>query len=471
MPSFSRAVLVVTVVSGALTMGSAACTTAAPIDKGALQKATAARGFITGAPTGLGDPEVLNRRDFVYALAFGNDDTVAFVHHVTTSMELTATQIEPVRPRFQQPVNASEFDLEDVVIIDRGPGKGSIAVPSRQGIARAFDGKTGAALHDYIAGIALIRAALSPDGATLAFGASDGRVFLVDAGTYALRGQARVHEGEVHGLAYLADGRLLSVGFDGKLVISNVVPAPDAGVHIAALPTKSGDRVFLAHLDGARAISTVRDTRQISAVVTSAAVKRLELKPIEDGTLLPISTSDGPTTAQGVELGSVHVATLDLGSMRAAVCDACVPPGVELVLGQAAAERALFVDDIAHDEMVVKPTDKEGHATVVPGAVTLAPAKSVVLPGPGTDVDVSKTGAVLVSFSESKAERSFDLYDAEKKGVYPEPSPKSGAALVDVEHGVLLKSFVGHHGFTTTAALSPDGRTVVTGGWDKRVLV
>jgi hypothetical protein len=79
---------------------------------------------------------------------------------------------------------------------------------------------------------------------------------------------------------------------------------------------------------------------------------------------------------------------------------------------------------------------------------------------------------VLVSFSGSRAERSFELNAAERKGRYPPPTPLSGAAFIDLERFALGRRFVnGHLGFTVTGAVSPDGRTVVTGGWDKRVLV
>ncbi len=471
-----RAFLPIVVVTCAAVSGG--CTTAEPVDPGV----TAALkdkpgGFVTGAPRGLGTPQVVNRRDFIYALAFGKDNQLAFVHHVTKSMELTATQIEPLRPRFQQPVNSSEFDVEDVIIVDDGPGRGSIAVPSRQGIARAFDAKTGSVLHEYIAGIGLVRVALSPDHGILAFGSVDGRVLLLDPGTFVVRGEARIHDDEVHGLAFLPDGRLLSTSFDGTLKVSRVVPSKDPSVRVAATALKTGERVFLAHLDGAKAISSVRDVRQPSCAITTAAVKRLSLSPPEDAQPLAVMTPGGPATGSPVSLGRVHVGTLDLGALTAAVCDDCVPPGAELVLGGPALARATFIDDVAKDEIIVKPTDAADKAVMVDGAVTLALDKTIALPGPGTDIDMSRAVGpgqvpeVLVSFSEKKAERSFDLYDREKKGIYPDPSPKSGAALVDLDKGALSKSFVGQHGFTTTAAISPDGRTVVTGGWDKRVLV
>jgi WD40 repeat protein len=449
------------------------CALVQPVDERAAADVRGKRNaFLTGTPLGLGAPVVVNRRDFIYAMDFGDDGLVAFVHHVTTNMELTATQIEPLRPRYQQPVNSNEFDIEDVVILDDGPGRGTIAVPSRQGIARSFDDKTGRLAHELTTGVALIRVALSADGALLAFGGADGRVFLVDAGNFAMRGQSRVHDDEVHGLAFLPDGRLVSASFDGTLKVSALAPATDGTVRAAATALRSGERVFLAHLDANKAVATVRDTRQPACALTTAAAKRLGLRPTADGQLVPVIPAAGPQTAAGIALGSLSVQTLDLGPLNAGVCDACVPEGAELVLGGVALERASFVDDIARDEIIVKPQDGAGAAKLMPGALALVEQQRVALPGPATDVDVSRSGAVLVSFSQSKAERSFEINDAERKGEYPAPTSMSGAAMVDVDDGRLTTSFVAqHNGFTATAAISPDGRSVVTGGWDKRVIV
>jgi WD40 repeat protein len=457
----------------ALVALAGACAQAQAVDPGPAAAVKDKEGaYLAGPPVGLGQPVVVNRRDFIYALAFGRAETLAFVHHVTTNMELTVTQFEPLRPRFQQPINPTEFDVEDVVLVDRGPAAGTAAVPSRQGIARSFDATSGAVKRELITGVPLIRAALSPDGAVLAFGSGDGRVLLVDPGSFTVRGQQRLHDGEVHGLAFLGDGRLLSTAFDGTLKVSSIVPGGEPVAHAAATTLKTGERLFLAHLDGTRAIATVRDTRQPSNVITTAAVKRLGLAPASDGAALPVNTPAGASEGAAIELGAVHVHTLDLGAMRAAVCDACVPPGAELVLGAPALARAVIVDDVAHDEIVVRPAEGAPDAAkLIPDAVTLREEKSISLPGPGTDVDVSRRNDVLVSFSAEKAVRSLELYEREKKGEYPAPSPKSAAAIVDVNTGALGRSFVGHKGFTTTAAISPDGRTVVTGGWDKRVLV
>lgn len=457
----------------ALLLATGACVTTQAVDERAAADVKSKPGaYLTGTPIGLGSPSVVNRRDFIYAVDFGADDVVAFVHHVSTNMELTATQVDPVRPRFQQPVNPSEFDVEDVVVLDVGPAKGQIAVPSRQGIARAFDASSGKAIKELITGVALVRVAASPDGALLAYGGADGRVFLVDAATFAIRGQGRLHDDEVRGLAFLPDGRLVSASLDKTLKVSTLSAATDATVHAATTALKTGERVFLAHVDGAHAIAAVRDTRQPACAITTAAAKRLGLAPKSDG-LVPVVTAAGSSEASGVVVPKLSLQALELGSFDAAVCDACVPAGAELVLGAAALARASFVDDIARDEIVVRPVEGAADAArLSAGALAIAPVTIVSLPGFGTDVDVARSGAVLVSFSQERAERSFEVNDAERKGVYPPATSHSGAALVDVAAGTLQRTFVAQHkGYTVTAGISPDGHTIATGGWDKRVIV
>jgi hypothetical protein len=128
------------------------------------------------------------------------------------------------------------------------------------------------------------------------------------------------------------------------------------------------------------------------------------------------------------------------------------------------------VEDVASSEFVVRSTSTAG--ALVPGARRLVEERTLALPGPGTDVDVNGWGQVLVSFSATPAERSFEINEAEKQGRFPDPSTRSGAALIDVPTFSLGRAFVGgHRGFTVTGALSPDGRVVVTGGWDRRVIV
>lgn len=93
---------------------------------------------------------------------------------------------------------------------------------------------------------------LSPDGATLASASWDGRVqriALANGGA----SLSEVHQGMATGLGYLADGRLVSVGSDLRLVI-DAEDGPDATIGLPASPNGvavSGDRVAIIFADGA----------------------------------------------------------------------------------------------------------------------------------------------------------------------------------------------------------------------------
>jgi hypothetical protein len=108
----------------------------------------------------------------------------------------------------------------------------------------------------------------------------------------------------------------------------------------------------------------------------------------------------------------------------------------------------------------------------VPGSLLLIESRRVKLPGPGNDVNIDARGMrAVVAYSHAPAVRDPDIYDEEKKDNYPPASPASGAVLVDMETFELGRRLVGHRGFTVTADISPDGRTVVSGGWDKRFII
>ncbi|MDP2343813.1 MAG: WD40 repeat domain-containing protein [Deltaproteobacteria bacterium] len=460
----------VVVAAGVFLIVGSACPSVQVVDEDAVLKLkTAPAGsYLQGTPLGLGEPVVVNRRDFVYALAFDpRSRELAFVHHVSTHMELTTTGIEPLAPRFQEKVNPSEFDCEDVAFAgDR------VLVVSRQGTLRAFERASGRLINEVATGEGLVRVAVNADASVVAVGSTEGRVLLFEGKGLALIGEGQPHVDEVRGLAFLRDGRLVSVSQDGTLKVSVSKPAEAALVRVPTTGLPKGDRVFLTHVDGWRAVSTVRDSRQTSSIISRAAVKRLELAAPKDARVLSVLTAEGSKEVPAVDVGALRLRTLELGSVTAAVCDDCLPTGVELMLGQDVLSHINLVEDVARDEMVARPLEGDATAKLVEGARVVVEAKAVTLPGPATDLDVSATGAVLASFSTLKAERSYDLHDAEKRGNFPPPSPTSGAAFVDVDAGTLGKLFVnGHLGFTVTGGVSPDGRTVVTGGWDRRLLV
>jgi WD40 repeat protein len=464
-----RGAVVFGVVAGVMAL-VCSCATAPTTGLEAQLRTAPTGSYITGAPTGLGAPEVVNRRDFVYALAFDErTERVAFVHHVSTEMELTVARLSPLQPVFQEKLNNNEYDNEDVLFDgDR------LLVPSRQGVLRALAVDDGRRLSETSVGEGLLRVAASPTGIYVA--TTDGRV-LVFSRALGLIGEGRVHDDEVRGLGVLQDGRLVTASMDGLLKVHVLVPATVPVVRLPLSPLPSGVQVFLTHIDGQRAIATARDARGEATVISRAAVKRLGLRPPEPGAERTIVTAEGERRVPVIAVGELRLRSLSLADVTAAVCDDCVPAGVELVLGGDVLRRVSLVEDVAGGDLVARaPTHADGttrpdDAALTPGAVTLSTERVIELPGPANDVDVAMD-KVLVTFSHQKAERDYDLYEKEKKGELPPPSMRSGAALVDVESGTLSRQFVNQHlGFTVTGALSRDGRTVATGGWDRRVLL
>jgi WD40 repeat protein len=443
------------------------------VDVNALLASRGDEAYLAGPVRGLGAPVVHNRKDFIYGFAFDRSgQEIAYTHHVTTHMELSLGRTGEAAPRVTKQVNPSEFDLEGVVFVE-GRESRAVVVASRQGTLRRYT-LAGELEKELSYGVALTRAAVNPAQTLIAVGTADGRVVLFDASSLAFRGEAKAHEAEVRGVVFLNNQRLATVGFDGALVVHSVEPGGEAAARVAATDVGQGMRVFLAHISGERAIPTARDVRQPMSVISSAAVERLKLATVagETGSVLtPVGVQPRPL----VDVGDLQVRYLALGQMRAAVCDECVPPGAELVLGQDVLARAVFGDDVATSEVMVKGLEEAPEGVVpaqrIPGALAVLEKRRVKLPGPGTDIDKPRRGPVLATYSHAKAERSPEVYDQEKEGRLPPAGPGSGAVLVDVDTGELGRRFIAHRGFTFTGAISPDGATVATGGWDDRVVV
>ncbi|MFZ9889303.1 MAG: hypothetical protein ACO3JL_17555, partial [Myxococcota bacterium] len=437
-----------------------------------------------GSVWGLDSPHVLNRRDFAYALAFTPDaQRLAYVHHVTVDMELSVEHISVENDRWKRAINHHQYDGEDVAFLPpRVAGATTVVVPSRQGIARRFS-TADDEVATFAYGAPLTRVAVSPSGSLVALGGADGRVLLLDAERWAFVGEAHVHEDEVQGLRFLSDDRLLSVSFDGTARETGLVRGAPKRFSAHTTRLDDGARAFLVHLDGQRAVTAVRDVRQPTTVISSAAVARLGLSPLLEAPPATVLTPLGPEPRPVVDMGELHLRYLRLGPMQAAVCDECVPRGAELVLGAPLLQHASFGDDLARSMLLVSMNERaEGQgsndgaspavAGWIAGAVSLVEGRRVILPGPGCDLDVSPiTGQAVVAYSHARAIRTPDLYAQEKRGTFPPRSAASGSILLDLETFELGRRYIGHEGFTVTAALSPDGKTIATGGWDRRLVV
>jgi WD40 repeat protein len=86
------------------------------------------------------------------------------------------------------------------------------------------------------------------------------------------------------------------------------------------------------------------------------------------------------------------------------------------------------------------------------------------------DLTADRAGKRLgVAFSAEKAERNRAVYEREKRGQDAPFDARDMAAIVDLESGALARRWTRHLGPVSSVAISPDGRSVASGGWDKRL--
>jgi gag-polyprotein putative aspartyl protease len=393
-----------------------ACATVPSEVPGQAQQLAAMPGSIwSGAPLGLNEPTVINERDFVYALAFSPDGKeIAFTHHVSTDMELTVTGVNPLTPRFQAKINSSEFDNEDAAFAGN-----QVLVVSRQGTLRAFDRVTGKLLREVATGVPLLRIAMNDDATTAVVGASNGLLFIFDAATLQLRASGRAHNDEVRGVAWLK-GAVISVALDGVVARSQLSTEPPTTTRLPSA-NRLGRQVFLVHLPDGRAIAAAIDARQQSTTTTRAAARRLKLSLRDDAPTLPIITPEGASTAPAVEIGTLHIQTIELDGLQAAICDACVPPNVELLLGQDVLARMTLSEDVAAGEMVAKPIEGVAGIRFRSGASTMTTTLGPPLPGPANDLQVAH-GQILVLnaalISTTTKRRASTLHGHRSRGLF-----------------------------------------------------
>jgi hypothetical protein len=153
-----------------------------------------------------------------------------------------------------------------------------------------------------------------------------------------------------------------------------------------------------------------------------------------------------------------------------AICAACVPTGLDGVLGRAfLTAHPVSLDELHHEAVLKLGTGEVGPPR---DALTLAPGARYTLPGVVQDLTVSRDGARLgVALDEQKPERNLAIYQREKAGTVEPQVPGNVAAIVDAKSGAILEKHGPHHGVVSTAAISPDGRSLASGGWDKQVFL
>lgn len=425
--------------------------------------------WVHGAPAGLHPPQVLNREDFVYDARPSPDGrVVAFARLGMKEFALSGWERSaPPKKRFDVPMVPLEFDVE---ALDFSPDGQVVATACRDGVVRAFSAADGALLASWPTEEPLVSLAFHPGGHALAVGSARGLVTVLGWPGLGFLAEARAHADEVRGLAFAPDGTLFSGGWDKQVaawtMTAEAAPATQTRVHIEA---KAGLQLVRGVFDARAAASCTVDARYPGVVVKAALAQTLGVEPalLKESTTL--QAASGAQVAKLVHGRTLTFKGLSLTDLDVAVCDACVPAEAQAVLGQAVLDRVDVATDGATHELVL--TVKAGAPGVKSASgQSLAEARRFVLPAFVNDLSLDAKGARLaVALSEAKAVRTYETYQREKRGEVEPERPWDVGALVDAATGKVLDVARGHHGVVATAAVSPDGVVLATGGWDHRV--
>jgi WD40 repeat protein len=446
------------------------CRTLPPTPQSALD-ALAARpgGHLTGAPSGLGPPRVLNAEDFVYDAKPSPDArTVATSRLGSKSFHLTLHG-DAGDKRADVAVSPLEFDVDAV---EFSPDGAHVAAVCRDGAARVYASADGAPRGAWLTDEPLVSLAWAPAGDALAVGSAKGLVTVLSWPGLAFLGEVRAHADEVRGLAFVTrDGtlELVSGSWDRSIAVHAVADVVEPPRRARLGLTKRNGVVLVRGLLDGRALGQLTLDNRVPGVVVRAALAEaagVDVMALQDSVTL--STGLGTQVARLAKGRRLAFKSLVLDGVDVAVCDACVPPEAQGVLGLG----FLALADVTFDGAagVAEVTARDAARVASAPAKALTEARRFRFPAAVNDLSVDAAGRVLgVAFSETKAERTREVYQREKRKEVEPARPWDCGARVDVVTGQVLEQVHGHRGVVATAAISPDGRTLATGGWDKTV--
>ncbi len=101
------------------------------------------------------------------------------------------------------------------------------------------------------------------------------------------------------------------------------------------------------------------------------------------------------------------------------------------------------------------------------GDSSFQPLRRFTFDGYVNDLSIDRSGGRLgLALSDLPAERTPELLRQEKKGEREVRREANAGVLVDAETGRVIRRWAVHEGLVSSAAVSPDGGTLATGGWD-----
>jgi WD40 repeat protein len=425
--------------------------------------------YLAGPAAGLASGVVLEDRDFVYTVAPSPDGRfAAFTHLGPREFRLGLWRVDPSPVALADvAINPYESDVEALAF---SPDGRTVVVGSRDGTLRFFAAATGEAQGAYVTDEPVVSVAFHPNGRYVLAGSAAGLVTAVAYPALAFSSETRAHADEVRALVPHPDGRVFTGGWDKSIATWASVEAPEVTPSARVRFERVGEwSLVRGSLDGRGSALFAFDERVPAVVIHSSLAKAvgIDLAGAQEVTL---PSSMGPMRARTSAGHDLTFKGLRLGGWDVAVCDSCVPAGAQGVLGLPFLRRVKVTFDAQTKEAVfddTAPPPEEARTVLV-----LIPRQRASFDWYVNDFSVDRAGHLFgVAFSQDKAVRNRDVYLREKKGVVEPTRPGDCGAVVDVESGRLLQRWNGHHGVVATAALSPDGVALATGGWDKRILL
>jgi WD40 repeat protein len=425
-------------------------------------------GYLAGIPLTLGEPLVLNREDFVYDAKLSPDGTQAAVSRLgPKSFHLAIHDLSsPAKPRSDTAINPLEFDVDEV---EFSPDGNRIATVSRDGALRIYSAKTGALEAAWLTEEPLVSVGWHPSGELLALGSAKGLVTLVSVPQLQHVAELRAHTDEVRAVAFTASGDLVSGSWDKRLLVFSVkdsnLPPREVRTHVTK---KNGLVLFRAVLDRAASATVALDARMPMVVLKSALAQAAGIDALTLTDSVQVQTAFGNQLAKVAKGRVLSIKNLTFEHVDVAVCDACVPGEAQAVLGGPLLQQLA----VAFDESTAEIVFTAGEGATVSSPKSLERVREFTLPASVNDVSLDARGLVAgVAFSETKSERTKAVYDREKKKEVEPAREWDCAARVDLATGQVLEKKTGHHGVVASVGISPDGKTLASGGWDKKVIL
>ena len=476
--------------------------------------AVAPDAYLSGQPIALRDRLVLNREDFVYDAKLSPDSKFAAISRLgPKSFHLALHDLTtPGKPRSDTAVNPLEFDVDEV---EFSPDGTRVATVSRDGALRIYAAKTGALEAAWLTEEPLVSVGWHPSGELIALGSAKGLVTLVSVAQMQHVAELRAHTDEVRAVVFTPAGDLVTGSWDRRMLIFRVSgmaaqrlltasgldeqvqrfldqnrgldaqqvtgtasPAvtwttrstghPEVRAHVTK---KNGLVLFRAVLDRSVSATVALDTRVPMIVVKSALAQAVGIDALKLTDTVMIATAFGNQLAKVAKGRVLSIKNLTFERVDVAVCDACVPADAQAVLGGPVLQQVSTAFDESTSELVF--TLNEGASGVSLGSArTMTLAREFTFPASVNDVSLDAKGLVAgVAFSETKSQRTKAVYDREKKKELEPEREWDCGARVDLISGEVLEKKSGHHGVVASVGISPDGKTLATGGWDKKVIL